>query len=88
MLPFKEFIAHKNEGFIAHCHTGEKIPLFQALESKNKITILIGPEGDFSRAEIAAASAKNFQAVSLGKQRLRTETAAIIATHTVALKAQ
>jgi len=88
MLSFKEFIAHKNEGFIAHCHKGEKIPLFQALESKNKITILIGPEGDFSRAEIAAASAKNFQAVSLGNQRLRTETAAIIATHTVALKAQ
>lgn len=44
--------------------------------------IAIGPEGDFSEAEIAAALTYSFQSVSLGNARLRTETAALAAIHT------
>lgn len=48
--------------------------------------VLIGPEGDFSPEEIALASASGFQMVSLGPNRLRTETAGVVAAHMIALK--
>ena len=48
-----------------------------------RITILIGPEGDFSEEEISTAIAQDFRPISLGDTRLRTETAAIVACHTV-----
>lgn len=54
-------------------------------ESKPKITILIGPEGDFSRAEVALALERGWQPVSLGDSRLRIETAALVATAAVYL---
>jgi len=54
-------------------------------ESKPKITILIGPEGDFSRAEVALAQERGWQPVSLGDSRLRIETAALVATTAVYL---
>ena len=44
---------------------------------------MIGPEGDFSKNEIAEALHNNFKTVSLGQTRLRTETAAIVACHSV-----
>ena len=52
------------------------------------VTILIGPEGDFSTKEIEQAINSNFIPVSLGDTRLRTETAAIVACHTVILMNQ
>ncbi len=55
-------------------------------ESKPKITILIGPEGDFSRAEVALALERGWQPVSLGDSRLRIETAALVATAAVYLR--
>jgi 16S rRNA (uracil1498-N3)-methyltransferase len=55
------------------------------LRSKKNILILIGPEGDFTAAEIKMALDSGFQAVSLGRARLRTETAAIAACHTIEL---
>jgi 16S rRNA (uracil1498-N3)-methyltransferase len=70
--------------FIAHCEETEKRLLKNALESKKQVTILIGPEGDFSTKEIAQALQQNYVAVSLGNTRLRTETAAIVAAHSVA----
>ena len=42
--------------------------------------MLIGPEGDFSPAEIDAALRAGFEEITLGRQRLRTETAAVVAT--------
>lgn len=63
--------------FIAHCHENlerKKIAEIPTLES---ITFLIGPEGDFSDLEIQMLSEKGIRAVSLGSQRLRTETAGI-----------
>lgn len=51
---------------------------------KEKVLILIGPEGDFSTEEIELAKANGFIPVTLGESRLRTETAAIVACHSVA----
>jgi 16S rRNA (uracil1498-N3)-methyltransferase len=49
------------------------------------VLILIGPEGDFSEKEIKLALNAGFKTISLGEKRLRTETAALAACHTVAL---
>ena len=54
-------------------------------EGKPALTILIGPEGDFSRAEVALALERGWQPVSLGDSRLRIETAALVATAAVYL---
>lgn len=65
--------------FIAHCLEDGKHPLqLQAKGSTDRL-ILIGPEGDFTPAEIALAQAHGFTPVSLGNTRLRTETAAMVA---------
>lgn len=87
LTPFKEFLKKDFEGqtFIAHCEEGEKKSLKDQLNPKGNVLILIGPEGDFSTNEIALALEKKITAVSLGRNRLRTETAAIAATHTTAL---
>lgn len=65
--------------FIAHCDVGEKTFLSTSVEAGDSVMILIGPEGDFSPDEIKAALNANFQAISLGDSRLRTETAALAA---------
>lgn len=85
-VAFAQFLQQEHEGalYIAHCEETEKTLLKTALQPKQKVTILIGPEGDFSQKEIALAIAKKFIPVSLGNTRLRTETAAIVATHSVA----
>lgn len=84
-ISFKEFIKQKQEGlsFIAHCEETNKKTLKSALEINKNITILIGPEGDFSEKEIELALDNNYVPVSLGNTRLRTETAAIVACHSV-----
>jgi len=86
-VSYKEFMGHPREGllFIAHCAEDEKLELKRGVAPDKDITILIGPEGDFSRAEIENAYKNGFLPVSLGKNRLRTETAAIVACSTVNL---
>lgn len=65
---------------IAHCADQEKKRLDHLnVDKKMSRIILIGPEGDFTEDEIAAAQSKDYIAVSLGENRLRTETAAIVA---------
>ena len=85
-ISFKDFINLDFEGdlFIAHCEETDKKSLKQQLNPKTDITILIGPEGDFSVKEITEALKNNFIPVTLGDTRLRTETAAIVACHSVA----
>jgi 16S rRNA (uracil1498-N3)-methyltransferase len=85
-VPFSAFVNGAREGmlFIAHCEETDKKLLKTALEPKQKITVLIGPEGDFSTKEIHLALDKKFVPVSLGNTRLRTETAAVVAAHSVA----
>jgi len=78
---FNDFINQNLEGTIciAHCENQEKKSLKSIVKPSEKITILIGPEGDFSSEEIKKALLKNYSALSLGKRRLRTETAALVA---------
>lgn len=72
--------------FIAHCEEDKPRKLLsKSLKKGISTTILIGPEGDFSSEEIAKAMEFGWEPVSLGNSRLRTETAAIVACHTVAL---
>ena len=74
--------------FIAHCHEGEKVLLRDAVKKGSDVLILIGPEGDFSEEEVESAVKEGFTSISLGESRLRTETAAIVACHTVNLTNQ
>ncbi|WP_456438062.1 16S rRNA (uracil(1498)-N(3))-methyltransferase [Psychroserpens sp.] len=85
-INFKDFIVQKHNGalFIAHCEETNRKSLKQELKVNQDVTILIGPEGDFSTKEIELAIQSNFVPVTLGSTRLRTETAAIIACHSVA----
>lgn len=87
MTPFDQFIARDFAGqkFIAHCHEGDKTLLKEALHPGQDALVMIGPEGDFSEEEVAKAIAAGFQPISLGKSRLRTETAALVAAHTLNL---
>lgn len=83
---FSEFIKQKHEGLhlIAHCEQSDKKSLKDVLQTGQQLTMLIGPEGDFSQKEIKMALENNYIPVSLGNTRLRTETAAIVACHSVA----
>ncbi|MFI5149563.1 MAG: 16S rRNA (uracil(1498)-N(3))-methyltransferase [Bacteroidia bacterium] len=73
--------------FIAHCNRSSSEPdtLKSVYKPGTDSIILIGPEGDFSEQEINLALQNGFTAVSLGKSRLRTETAALAACHTIHL---
>ncbi|WP_289661559.1 16S rRNA (uracil(1498)-N(3))-methyltransferase [Flavobacterium panacagri] len=84
-ISFKEFIKQKKEGLqlIAHCEETDKKSLKEVLKPNEDVTILIGPEGDFSEKEIALALENNYKPVMLGNTRLRTETAAVVACHSV-----
>ena len=86
-ITLSEFIkTHTNETkLIAHCESTEKQSLKQVLSQTNttQFTILIGPEGDFSTKEIDLAKAENYIPIALGETRLRTETAGIVAVHSV-----
>lgn len=90
MTDLKTFIARPFEGqkFIAHCHEGEK-PLLKDLVRKGEdAVVMIGPEGDFSEEEVRMALEAGFQSISLGRSRLRTETAALVACHILNLQNQ
>lgn len=85
-IPFSEFVKRDFLGqkFIAHCEEFDKKSFKNELIAKQNVVILIGPEGDFSVKEIKTALQFNFIPVTLGNTRLRTETAAIAACHSVA----
>ncbi len=87
MVDFKKFIKSQNAEakFIAHCRDGEKQNLKDCITNHKNILILIGTEGDFSEAEVNLATENGYTSVTLGKSRLRTETAGIVACHTVNL---
>ena len=84
-ITLKEFLAQERTGlqFIAHCAEYGRVDLKRRIAPDHDITVLIGPEGDFSDTEVLAAKKRGFVAVSLGEARLRTETAAIVACTTV-----
>ena len=90
MMSFKSFIERGFDGdkYIAHCEPGSKVLLQDAVVSGHNSLVLIGPEGDFSPAEIDLALKAGFKPISLGPSRLRTETAALVAVHIMNLAGQ
>ena len=89
LTKFKDFVKNtetgNNQNFIAHCEESVKVPLTENYKAGKNVCILIGPEGDFSAEEINLALENGFKAVSLGESRLRTETAGLVACHTIHL---
>lgn len=90
MTDFSKFITQPFSGqkFIAHCYEGEKVLLKDAVRRGEDALVLIGPEGDFSEEEVGKAIENGFIPISLGKSRLRTETAALVACHLLNLQNQ
>ena len=76
-------LPRKGKKYIAHCYN--EVPrtyLFDELQKNNddeEVTVLIGPEGDFSLEEVRDCVEKGYQSVHLGESRLRTETAGLAA---------
>lgn len=85
MVAFRKFVETPRSGakYIAHCYDEvERRDLFSDLQSQDvnsQVTVLVGPEGDFSIDEVRYAVENGFVSVSLGKSRLRTETAGLCA---------
>lgn len=74
----EEYKSLHDQKFIAYLSEEKKLPLFSPdLIKQGSITVLIGPEGDFTEEEICQATEAGFKGVSLGSLRLRTETAGI-----------
>ena len=88
MTAFKEFVMAERPGakFIAHCYDSERVLLKDVLPVGEDVTLLVGPEGDFSPEEVEMAVKAGFRPVSLGSSRLRTETAGLAGCHTFMLK--
>ena len=88
MTDFKAFVKadHKGAKFIAHCYEESKELLADCIVPGEDVTVLSGPEGDFSKEEVETAIKAGFRPVSLGNSRLRTETAGLVACHTFIMK--
>lgn len=86
-MRFNDFVGSgvSAKGFIAHCVEGDKQFLAHCLQPRESAVVLIGPEGDFSSAEIQRAMEAGYKSISLGNTRLRTETAALMACAEVAI---
>lgn len=80
-IAFKKFLEQHVgvEKYIAHCEDNQKQEMSKLVMPKQNAIVLIGPEGDFSSSEIILATSKGYTPVSLGANRLRTETAAVMA---------
>ncbi|KAA3624726.1 MAG: 16S rRNA (uracil(1498)-N(3))-methyltransferase [Flavobacterium sp.] len=86
-ITLREFLeTDRNEEIkcIAHCENSEKSSLKDVVVPQEPVTVLIGPEGDFSLNEIERAMEQGYTGIHLGSSRLRTETAALVACHSVA----
>ena len=87
MVPFDKLVKQDFDGqkFIAWIDDDVKEQLCDLYEKGKNAIVLIGPEGDFSKEEVELAKENGFVPVSLGEARLRTETAAVVACHTIQL---
>lgn len=85
MIGLKDFVSAPYEGkkYIAHCYEeiarNDLFDELQSLNSPENVTVMIGPEGDFSMDEVELAMSYGFESISLGNSRLRTETAGLAA---------
>ncbi len=87
LVSFEKLLKQPFEGrkFIAWIDGSVTSQLCDVYRKGENAIVLIGPEGDFSREEAELAMTQGFEPVSLGDARLRTETAALVACHTVQL---
>ncbi len=87
LTPFNSFIQSTDTQttYLAHCYESEKKALKEAYQAHSNVTLCIGPEGDFSMDEVLKAKEIGCTMVSLGNSRLRTETAGLVACHTIHL---
>lgn len=87
LVTFEEFLSKNYIGgkFICEYNSIINSELKENIQKHNNFTILIGPEGGFTKEEIQLAEANQFDTISLGKNRYRTETAGILACHTISL---
>lgn len=85
-MSFNEFLEQNpsKNTYIAHCYDGEKKHMKDLIKPQQSVTILIGPEGDFSQEEVSKSIDANYIPISLGEARLRTETAAVVAVQNIA----
>ena len=84
--PFQEIItSNATQKFICFVDSQNPDQLKQVAHANQSYLVLIGPEGDFQKEELDLAIAAGFKKVSLGTNRLRTETAALAACHTLNL---
>ena len=81
LVDYKEFIKNNSSDvkLIAHCEKESKQQIKQYITTNKSFTVLIGPEGDFTKDEIALALSNSYLPVALGESRLRTETAGLFA---------
>jgi 16S rRNA (uracil1498-N3)-methyltransferase len=88
LTKFNDFISlsqnSDTQKLIAYCNDETLPHLSKTLSGKNRYTIVIGPEGDFSEKEVLLAKNADFQGISLGVNRLRTETAGVFAVSLIA----
>lgn len=86
-VKFKEFVKRgfKGQKFIAYISDKYNETLSGLYKPGSDAVILIGPEGDFSEKEVEMAIDNGFKPITLGKSRLRTETAALVACHSIEL---
>ena len=80
MVRFNDFVSRSTEAqkFTAYVDLQNQTHLKQVAKPTDEILVLIGPEGDFSKEELDIATSNNFIKVSLGENRLRTETAVVV----------
>jgi len=87
MMPLKQFLSRELDGrkAIAYCEGDTQAQLHRWVMPGESCIVMVGPEGDFSPAEVALAMGKGFTPVSLGNSRLRTETAGVMAAAALSL---
>lgn len=91
LTPIASFLAKLPSGaatYIGWCDDSINTPLVGNFNATSDVVMLIGPEGDFTEEEVALAQAAGCQAITLGPNRLRTETAAVVAVQTIAVLQQ
>lgn len=84
-IPIKQLIQNAKEEnkLICYCQDDDRKKIQDIYKPKESVLIIIGPEGDFSEKEVKEALNNNFQKITLGKERLRTETAGLYAVQSI-----
>ena len=85
LAEFVQQLTSPDQRFIAHCQSPNLSLLSDQVKAGEDVTMLIGPEGDFTLQEVELCKEAGFKEISLGGMRLRTETAGIFVTSMIAI---